>query len=199
VTEYLGDYQKILDKVHQLMKQLRHVKNRAKLRKLECPFQPVLCNDTIWSSTFDMIHCYLRIRSYIEQIDDDVLLDYLPSLSQYKSLEQLMIQLKEFESVTKALQCDELDIAEARALFDGIIEKYPSTKKYLSSDSKIIHSPNFENGIVKILNSEIKGLTSVEAKSVRIFLKATGQEEPEQKEQLSFAKEILEKKEEEGN
>jgi len=76
----------------------------------------------------------------------------LLSVKQVKILDTLMSDLKVFESVTKALQSEELDISEARALFDGIIEQCPDMAYYLSSNAKIIHSPNFESGIVKILN-----------------------------------------------
>jgi len=197
VSGYLSKYEKILDKVNQLMKKLRNVKNRGKLRKLECPYQPVIRNDTRWSSTFNMIQCYLRIRSYIEKIDDDEVLEYLPTISQFKTLEQLMEHLKAFESVTKALQLDGLDLAEARALFDGIVVKYPSMENYLSPRAEIVHSPEFENGVVKILNNEIKGLTLLEEEAVKVFIKPNIEIEIEieqDKEPLSFAKEILQKK-----
>jgi len=40
VEEYLMKYENILDKVHILMVKLRNIKNRGKLRKLQCPYQP---------------------------------------------------------------------------------------------------------------------------------------------------------------
>ena len=44
-------------------------------------------------------------------------------------------------------------IDEVRVLFDAIIEEYPFLSQYLSSDADIVHSPDFENGQVKLLSN----------------------------------------------
>jgi len=192
VKDYLLEYEKILEHVNQLMIKLRTIKNRCKLRKLQCPYEPIRRNTTRWSSTFEMVHCFINIRSYIEQIPD--VLDNFPTVQQIKRIEFLLTHLKNFESVSKSLQDDILDMAEAQALFDAIVEKYPSMDKYLKQTSDIVHSPNFESGIVKILNKEIRGLTVVEERSVMCFLRSKEKEPEKDEKKLSFAKEVLENK-----
>ena len=56
-----------------------------------------------------------------------------------------------FESVSKKLQEADINLLTQRKLFDAIILKYPQTREYLGSASRIVHSPNFESGICKII------------------------------------------------
>ena len=71
-----------------------------------------------------------------------------------------------FESVTKLLQRENLDMADVRMVFDGVIQKYPLTSVYLSATADIVHSPVFESAIVKIQNSETPSISFDETESV---------------------------------
>jgi len=61
VTEILKDYEKEIEKVNVLLIQLRHLKNRAKLRKYT-DYEPVKKNLTRWSSIYNMIGRFFQIR-----------------------------------------------------------------------------------------------------------------------------------------
>ena len=64
----------------------------------------------------------------------------------------------------KNQQSDEKVVHIKGCNFDAIISKYPSMKHYLSPDSHIVHSPCFENAIVKSLNGS--ELSSEEMESI---------------------------------
>jgi hypothetical protein len=64
-------------------------------------------------------------------------------------------------SVTTALQGG-LNMSEVRFLFDDFIELFPSTSSYLSKTTRIIHSPIFENAVVKIIRDLTDDLTEIE-------------------------------------
>ena len=60
--------------------------------------------------------------------------------------------MSNFQSITMQLQKEVINLHEVRALFDANIKEYPVMARYLAPDSKIVHSPHFENGLVKLLH-----------------------------------------------
>ena len=50
------------------------------------------------------------------------------------------------------LQKSNICIAQARTLFDAVLEKFPETESRLSSAANIVHTPRFESALVKIQN-----------------------------------------------
>lgn len=64
-----------------------------------------------------------------------------------------MKDMEEFDGVTKMLQKMDLSLADARALFDAVIRKFPTMGHYLSENSDIIKSKEFENSVVKLINN----------------------------------------------
>ncbi len=60
-----------------------------------------------------------------------------------------MEDLEEFEVATKLLQDSQRTLLEVRFIFDGLLQKYPDMQHY-----SFVHSPAFENGIVKVLSDE---------------------------------------------
>ena len=65
-------------------------------------------------------------------------------------------------------------MAQARFLFDQVIGENPDMVKYISEQSDIVHSPDFEYGIVKLQkteNSEMFG-TDLEKRAVKCLGKA---------------------------
>lgn len=77
--------------------------------------------------------------------------------------------LEEFEKITKQLQNSHTTLSDVRAIFDAVIEEYPSLDFYLKPDAQIVHSPSFESGIVKILDDEVDQLTQRERNSLGCF------------------------------
>ena len=56
-----------------------------------------------------------------------------------------------FESVTKALQDEEIDMGSIRALFDELLKQIPELDEYhnqLHEDSSVVKCVDFENAIV---------------------------------------------------
>jgi hypothetical protein len=49
--------------------------------------------------------------------------------------------LEEFEKITKQLQNSHTTLSDVRAIFDAVIEEYPSLDFYLKPDAQIVHSP----------------------------------------------------------
>ncbi|KAG3085237.1 hypothetical protein PI125_g19285 [Phytophthora idaei] len=130
------------------MRKLRTLKEAAKLRA-ETPLPPVLRQETRWSSTFAMLDRYVRLRRILSA-DDDEMADLLLSRSTHRSLQTLLEEMKDIESISKKIQSDGLTLLQARELFDRLLELKPSFASYLASNAEIVHSPAFESGAVKL-------------------------------------------------
>ena len=67
-----------------------------------------------------------------------------------------------------------MDLLEARSLFQGLVSdfqhKYPLS--HLRTESNIITNPNFENGVIKILDYKEIDLNQAEATACSIFRKS---------------------------
>ena len=67
--------------------------------------------------------------------------------------DNLIEKCANLKSVTLALQRSNIDLHDARILFDSLLEDYDNEvfQKYLEADANIVHLPNFERGVVKTL------------------------------------------------
>ena len=114
-----------------------------------------------------MIKHYCKIRDKISKVLSDSNLHSINlTTTDDKEIADLLPKLEEFDSVAKLLQRENLDMADVRMVFDGVIQKYPLTSVYLSATADIVHSPVFESAIVKIQNSETQSISFDETESV---------------------------------
>jgi hypothetical protein len=168
--KYLEDYEESLSKISCLMGTLRNVKQAGKLRTKK-KLSAVLRNDTRWSSTFQMLKRFLEIKDFIDG-NDRALAVNIPSGLEMVTLQEVMTDLEEFESATKLLQNCKRTLLEVRAIFDGLLEKYPNMHHYISSDSSFVHSPAFENGIVKVQSEQLDDMSPEEKELLEPFLQS---------------------------
>jgi hypothetical protein len=59
--------------------------------------------------------------------------------------------MKKLDSVMVKLQSSDVNLSDVRKLFDSCIKTFPSMAPHLCSDAKIVHSPAFESGLVKLI------------------------------------------------
>ena len=166
--KYLEEYEEPLSKISRLMVTLRNVKQAGKLRT-KTKLSAVLRNDTRWSSTFQMLKRFFEIKDFIDSSDRALAVN-LPSGLEVVTLQELMKDLEEFESATKLLQDSKRTLLEVRAIFDGLLENYPSMHHYISGESNFVHSPAFENGIVKVQSEQLDDMSPEEKELLEPFL-----------------------------
>ena len=80
-------------------------------------------------------------------------------------IEEMSSTLHKLDDVTKNLQSDTSALSDARALFDCVIEEFPSVSNRFSATAPIIYNPEVETGIQKILDGEISGMSEGEIKA----------------------------------
>ena len=70
------------------------------------------------------------------------------------TVQQLHKKLQDLNSITMELQKDDMDLSKVRKLFNAVVEDFPIMSKYLLENSEIIQNPEFENAIVKAIDSK---------------------------------------------
>jgi hypothetical protein len=165
---YLEKYERSLSKINSLMVSLRNVKQAGKLRT-KTPLEPVTRNDTRWSSTHNMLLRFFRIREFLDETDADLVYN-MPTPLEVNELSLAMADLLEFESTTKLLQDQQRTLSEVRVIFDAMLSKYPEMERHISQRGRILHSPDFENGLVKLQDELWGDLTTQEELLMRPFL-----------------------------
>lgn len=143
-------YVAVLSAIHDLMVQLRQLKNAARLRVLT-DLYAIKSNVPRWSSKYEMAKKNIWIESEIKKIPK--VEDYDISSRDRRTLGELMVHLFKFQSVTKSLQKKGLSTFLVREVFDSTLDRseYPDTETYLAARADIVNNPNFESGLNKIL------------------------------------------------
>ena len=118
VVRYLSESEIILEKISTFMIKRRTLKRSANLRK-QTQLRPVLRDKTRWSSTFEMISRYEKLKNFIPR-DDLELMPYILDETEEAAVTSLHARLTEIDTVTKMLQQERgVSVSVIRALFDG--------------------------------------------------------------------------------
>ena len=97
-----------------------------------------------------MLQRFMELKEFIDPMNTE-LADIMPSAKEMIELKKLGEHMSNFQSITMQLQKEVINLHEVRVLFDATVKEYPVMARYLAPDSSIIHSPHFENGLVKLL------------------------------------------------
>ncbi|KAL0251489.1 hypothetical protein GEMRC1_000702 [Eukaryota sp. GEM-RC1] len=173
VKHYSDEADNVLKKLDLLFRELRHVKNSLILRNLT-ELRPLKRNATRWSSAISMIRRHLK---YLElQIYDHFGPDvgrYVLCFNDNVFVRQLSDAYGDFDSITKFLQNDGTSLSASKSAFSILHAKYVTMNTYTmyNPPSSIVHSPHFENAIIKISEGNESCLTIHERNSVSRLLK----------------------------
>jgi hypothetical protein len=194
VQDFLKSYADLLDNLNSLMAKLKNLIPAGKLRK-HTLLKAKTRNLTRWSSTHDMVKRYFSIREFLPLLKLDYIDSLLPSIRQERELEVLLSVMENLESVTKALQKEDLNIGSVRSLFDAVIEEHPDMKARLSNSADIVVDATFESAISKIDLGSTESLTRAEKESVKhlIICNSSFEESNSVQKLLSFAERALKK------
>lgn len=168
VQAEMQEYEDELDAVQKFMIRLRTLMQSAKLRA-KTQLRPVIRQDTRWSSTFAMVNRYFKLLEFIDCRDDDIA-DLVPSPACNRRLRGLLKDLKKVESVSKALQGEDVSLLDARIWLDGLISIKPHYAHFIGPRAEIVHSPDFEVGCVRVLGGNTSRLTRAEESVLAPFV-----------------------------
>lgn len=134
-----------------------------------------------------MLERYIKIRDAILAVS--AVEEYVPRGNAHRRVSAAVEKLKGLDSVCVRLQADKCSMADVRLLFDACTAKYPVMGEYLSPSANIIHSPEFEDAIVKLQND--LPLSSSEQHAVEKFVVKPGESTPAPCARVDFASTIL--------
>ena len=146
-----------MDKVSHLLLKLGVLKIVAELCK-KTDLRPDKQQTTRWPSTFALIQQYQQLKEFVDPTNAQIA-THMPGPAQDLALSDLFTQLKKFESVSRKLQEDSIDLATAKTLFYGLKMDFEGLEHYLGDDGIYANSA-FESAIVSAI--EGKPLTPVE-------------------------------------
>lgn len=113
-------------------------------------------------------------------------------------MEELFTCLEQLNSVTVELQRENLKLAEARDLFDGVIDLFPSMAHHLGENADIVTDVLFESGILKVQRGKEHLLTTEEKRKLRMFEKTTNDAAAaapaNEEDNLTFAQRLLKRR-----
>ncbi|KAL4155222.1 hypothetical protein PRNP1_007335 [Phytophthora ramorum] len=156
-------------------------------------FRP--CRDEYDEVILEYYRCRCgSVRKRVADADDDDLADSLPAPAAKRRLRGLLGELKDVESISKALQGDHVTLLDARVWFDSLIAARASYARYLAPRAAIVQSPHFEAACVRVLKDQTERLTSAEKTSLAPFLAPSpsddASDDEEQEETSSFVERI---------
>ncbi|ETO71581.1 hypothetical protein F444_12105 [Phytophthora nicotianae P1976] len=214
VRDYLTPHVDALEEIQILMRKLRTLKQD----------QNASVARTASGHTLVLHVCdaealfYFRLREFLSA-DDEEISDLLPSRMTHRKLDGVLSELRCVKSVSKMLQSEGLTLLDARDLFDGLLEARPSMARYLikvafntylqmsnqnvcvhytlAPNADIVHSPEFEAAVVKVLAGKQETLVGDEAAILEPFLQRevppnASAESPSEEE--GFAEHILKRR-----
>jgi hypothetical protein len=100
--------------------------------RLKTDLRPVIRNVTRWSSTFLMLKRYFQLLEFLDDDDDDIA-ELMPSRAANKRLRALFQELRDIESVSKALQGTDVDLLDVREWFDELIAAKPQYAPFIGT------------------------------------------------------------------
>eukprot|EP00475_Leptophrys_vorax_P022823 TRINITY_DN3105_c0_g1_i1.p3 TRINITY_DN3105_c0_g1~~TRINITY_DN3105_c0_g1_i1.p3 ORF type:complete len:110 (-),score=38.87 TRINITY_DN3105_c0_g1_i1:754-1083(-) len=98
-----------------------------------------------------MVKSYFALEEFMDK-DNEEVAHLFPRGRDKKLLDDLLRQLEKLNTVTLSLQSESKDLADARLLFDEVMEWFPS--EYLTENAGIIHDVVFEKAVVKAILGE---------------------------------------------
>jgi hypothetical protein len=173
---FLQSSEPILERIQCLMYTLFHRKYRRQI-ELKTDAEVVFRDAARWSTNFEMLQSFFQLYEFIDQ-DDPTLAIHIPTAMEMIALKKLLQDLKELRSTSQLVQDPKTNLSDARLMFDEMMKHYPIMQEYIASNSSMVHSPDLENAVVKVLDREVDRLNDEEKKLVdllrEVYLESTG-------------------------
>ncbi|KAG2999415.1 hypothetical protein PC128_g20308 [Phytophthora cactorum] len=115
-----------------------------------------------------MVKRYFELLQFVDVFDVDIM-ELLPAPAANKRLRLLYQELRDIESVSKALQGRDVDLLDVREWFDGLISVEPHFARFIEPRANIVHCPDFESGCVCVLRGNADRLTQAEKAALQPF------------------------------
>eukprot|EP01035_Chromulina_nebulosa_P017778 gene17778-23382_t len=119
----IANYENVIEKIRAIVIKLRTTLRVAKLRELlnDDFAMPLSDQQTRWSSIHDMVCRYIVLKDSIEELNDPEINQLLPNNAEFRNIQRLGKRLEYLNEFTKTLQSKDINMNEARTLFDELL------------------------------------------------------------------------------
>lgn len=121
-----------------------------------------LQNDTRWTSVFSMLPRNVALREYVSQVDNTDLDVLMWSAICARRVDLLVHKLAELNDAFVKLQSDDCTICQAEVHSNSVLDVYPTLESCFHFNALIVHSPNFELGVLNLQSNKEDDLTAFE-------------------------------------
>ena len=186
-------YSEHIKAVNKLMVDLMSLKNRAKLSVVTDKV-PIRLHEIRWAGARNLALRYNEIKNDMRSASLPLETRKLfLNAEMEEGIDEFLGILNDCHDVSLYLQNsngEECTMMGTRNLFDALIKKFPSMRDDIKPNSRHVHCPDFENGIVKIQSHQEAKLSAAEKEAVKVFLiEEVEREEPAN--ELSFVQSVL--------
>ena len=131
---------------------------------------PEIANETRWGATYKIIQKYLLLSPDLIKCKFSTATKLL--IPETEEIEQFAEKLHLCYEYQKSLQAVDGSVTMSilRVAFDNLIEAIPEMRDHLATDSNIVHSRDFENGVVKLQRNSESRLLPREKEALQCFL-----------------------------
>lgn len=195
---YTEQYEPLLGAVNDLMLKLRTLKGAAALQKAyddgEYKYVALHRNKTRWSSTFNMLQRFLKIRSVIERMREKDIEDLLLKINELENIcipctnlykmyvfscfccyNLCYYRLSPIDQVTVGLQGRTISVYQAQQLVNFVTQVHSDqldlNNEYLNVGCNILRSKSFFTGVMKVYEGRENQLSFLEKNALRAFKK----------------------------
>lgn len=109
----LKNEEDLVKKIYMLVGKLKKLTLASKLYKL-CGWRAQTSNATRWSSVFDILQCHENLQDHLRDLYSEDIDDSLLTAAEDRRFDPFFHQLKQLESVKKAVQSYSTTVKDAR-------------------------------------------------------------------------------------
>eukprot|EP01038_Epipyxis_sp_PR26KG_P007280 gene7280-9922_t len=170
-SEDQKDRERLVSIVHDVCVAARNVLSSARQREVmgDDFVSIILDQETRWTSVFSMIKRFVRIEGDLWASRDRTVTSKMPDNRDLAKIKELLKLLESLNKYMVKIQERDINLADARGLFDSVLTAFPSMQNYLGDDAALIVDENFDNGVVKVLNGNQTSLTIAETEAIKRF------------------------------
>jgi len=180
---------KAIDKLSTLMSKASNLKTAARLRELTLDHHGVALksvqeNATRWTSVFNMVKRYLRIKQQLT--DCEGLAEFQLTAPEHNIIKRVNEDFEIFNMVTTEIQAKGVDLLHVRLQFNTIYAdvRYSCMRKYLDPRAEIVQSKAFESGVRNLLLRNHTNLTDDETEALERLVDPKKKEAQEEAHEL---------------
>lgn len=175
LEDYLKTFANPLEDIKKIMMALSTLKIAGQLRKLS-NLKPKFYNSTRWSGKYFMLKRFFQLLPFLNQLGSEIT-SLMFSEETKEEMEVLLAKLEKLNSVTLALQREDLNLLQGFLLFENVMNDFPDIKPHFypvnlppNMPARAVMPSSFESAIITVLDEDEERLNEMERQFLKPFI-----------------------------